>query len=240
MNVTGDLRYVHPGEFAAFVDKRSASRRSNFYAANRPVIEGAYKQQDTKLTSDEIRRAWIESTPLGRVEHRAAWHPKGRIGRWIIDNPAVAMLDGTLFVHGGLSVDYAAVPLAEINRRAAAALKARATTIDAIINDPRGPLWYRGLVTRAPDPETPADTPPAALSPPIEEELAAALQGHGAQRMVIGHTPSLNGILVLHAGRLVRIDTGISRHYGGKLSYLEIANGTAVPHVVARPAGAGK
>ena len=29
MNVTGDLRYVHPGEYAAFVDRDSASRRAS-------------------------------------------------------------------------------------------------------------------------------------------------------------------------------------------------------------------
>jgi hypothetical protein len=239
MNVTGDLRYVHPGEYAAFVDRRSATRRSNFYSTNRPVIEGAYKQQDPKLTSDEIRKAWIESTPLGRVEHRAAWHPRGRIGRWIIGNPAVTMLGGTLFVHGGLSIDYSTVPLAEINRRTAAALKTRATTIDAIINDPRGPLWYRGLVTRTPDAEAPTGAEPARVSPPIEAELAAALHGQGATRMVIGHTPTMFGIMVLHEGRLVRIDTGISRHYGGKLTFLEVANDVLTPHVVARPTATG-
>ena len=45
--------------------------------------------------------------------------------------------------------------------------------------------------------------------------------------MVIAHTPRLAGIEISHDGRLVRIDTGISRYYGGKLSYLEIIGRTA-------------
>ena len=60
------------------------------------------------------------------------------------------------------------------------------------------------------------------------------LSAYGAKRIVIGHTPILSGIAMLYGGRLIRIDTGISRVYGGKLSYLEILDGTPIPHVVER------
>jgi hypothetical protein len=241
MNVIGDLRYVHPGEYAVFADAKSEQRRTSFYQANRSVIERVYLQSNPNLTSDEIRMAWLKSTPLGQLEHQAAWGRKGPIGRWIRDNPAVALIGGNLFVHGGISADYAKLSVDEINRRVAGALAAQEMTIESIINDPRGPLWYRGLVTReARDAEAkPEASAPAKPQLPIEEELDLVLRSHRAQRIVVGHTPSLLGIQMPYGGRLIRIDTGISRHYGGKLSYLEILNGKPVPHLVERPRAAG-
>ena len=149
MNVTGDLRYVHPGEYAAFVDRDSASRRAALYDANRAAFEAAARAANPALSAKAIRDAWLKETPLGMVEHQTAWRPAGELGRWTIGNPAVIMLGDTLFVHGGISAAYATMPLDEINRRVAAALSAREIAPESIINDPMGPLWYRGLITRA-------------------------------------------------------------------------------------------
>ena len=228
MNVTGDLRYVPTSDFAAFATAASPRLRERVYARNAAAIEAAYRRGDPAITPSAARQRWLAATPLGMLERQAAWQPNGSIGRWIVRNPAVVMLEGTLFVHGGLSVEYAKLPLDEINRRVAASLTTRETGPEAIINDPLGPLWYRGLATR----EASEQEPPAATRPPIEEELAAVLGAYGAQRIVFGHTPVLSGIALLHGGRLARIDTGISAHYGGKLSWLEIVDGQMVAHEV--------
>jgi hypothetical protein len=236
MNVTGDLRYVSAGDYAAFTDRRSEQRREAVYTANKEVIEAAYRQQNPEMTSEAIKQAWIEATPLGVLEHQAAWRADGPIGRWIVGNPAVVLLDRTLFVHGGISPAYAGLTIEEINRRIGDALKAQSDTERAVLNDPLGPLWYRGLADEAgapssDEPTTPASTAPA---PPVETQLETLLSAYGAQRIVIGHTPVISGIDVQYGGRLVRIDTGISAVYGGKVSYLEILDGTPVPHVVER------
>jgi hypothetical protein len=249
MNMTDDLRYVSAGDYAAFTDKNSAALREKVYTTNKTAIEAAYRRRDATLTSDAIKAAWMAATPLGMIEHQAAWHPKGKIGRWVISNPAVVMLDGNLFVHGGLSAAYGAMPIAEINKRVAAALTAGDTDPASIINDPLGPLWYRGLVMRdapaapkpgeaAPPPPDPAAAAAAPRPPTMEEELTGVLKACGASRMIIGHTPVLSGIAVLYDGRLVRIDTGISASFGGKLTYLEILDGALIPHGVERSAPA--
>ncbi|HMI41750.1 MAG TPA: metallophosphoesterase [Sphingomicrobium sp.] len=238
MNVTDDLRYVHPGEYAAFVDRDSVKRRASFYDANRAIFEASARKTNPALSRDQIRDAWLKATPLGMLEHQAAWHPTGEIGKWVIGNPAVALIGDTVFVHGGISAAYSAIPIDEINRRVAAALAAREMNPESIINDSAGPLWYRGLITRAKGvDEGPAPTGSAiatAPRPSIEAEIDMALKAYGAKRMVVAHTPILSGITVTHDGKLIRIDTGISKYYGGALSYLEILGDQIVPHTVSR------
>jgi len=227
MNVTGDLRYVHPGEYAAFADRNSERRRDQVYEANRAGIEAAYRGRDPAMTPEAVRQAWLQATPLGMIEHQAAWSPRGELGRWVAGNPAVALIDGNLFVHGGISASYARLPIEEINRSAAAALAARDASPEAIVNDPAGPLWYRGLVMRGGEAGPPEQSP---LS--IEQELDIVLSAYGARRIVVGHTPVLTGVAILHGGRLVRIDTGIAAPYRGRRAWLEILDGNLVAHVV--------
>jgi hypothetical protein len=237
MNLTGDLRYVSAKDYAAFADSRSAQRREDAYAANKEAIEAAYRQRAPQMTGDAIKQAWIEATPLGVLEHQAAWRPDGNIGRWIVGNPAVVLLDGNLFVHGGISPAYTRLTIAEINRQIGAALTAQSTADHAILDDPLGPLWYRGLADEAAAQSTDASGAPASTAsagPPIETQLENLLSAYGAKRIVIGHTPILSGIAVLYGGRLIRIDTGISAVYNGKVTYLEILDGTPIPHVVER------
>jgi hypothetical protein len=231
MMVTGDLRYVHPGEYAAFATRDSAERRRRFFEANRTAIEAHYRRRDPGMNGATIRAAFEADTPLGQIEHRAAWHPQGEVGRWVVRNPAVVLIGGTLFAHGGVSARYADIALEELNRRVAVALLARDASSGAIINDPLGPLWYRGYIRRDGDAEAAAQ---AASAPPLppEQELALVLTRFGARRMVVGHTPNLAGIQQLHGGRLIAIDTGMSAHYGGPRSYLEIVNGQVTAHVV--------
>jgi len=228
MNMTGDLRYVSAGEYAAFANADSARLRERVYAATKAAITAAYRTQSPTMTDDAVRAAWLAQTPLGKLEHQAAWSPGGRLGRWTIGNPAIAKVGDTVFVHGGISLSYSNTSFQAINRLVAAALKARDDREESILYDPFGPLWYRGLVTRKPD----GDQPPAfpVGYPSIDDELAAALRATGGRRMVIAHTPRLRGIEISHGERLVRIDTGISRYYGGKLSYLEIRGDQIVPN----------
>ena len=224
MNMTGDLRYTDPGEFAAFADSGSVARRERVFAANAASLAKQYRLAAPAMTDAAVRARWMQETPLGWVEHRLAWGPKGEVGRWVMGNPAVANLGGNLFVHGGISVEYSKRSVDEINRGVAAALAANDQSPASIINDPLGPLWYRGLVARE----------PGEVRPPVEQELATALTGYGAKRIIVAHTPLLSGIGILEGGRLVRTDSGNSRYYNGRPSYLEIIGDRLIPHAVAR------
>jgi hypothetical protein len=236
MNLLGDFRYTTPGEFAAFAGPNSAAVRDRVYEQNRASIEKAAQLANPSLTPDQIRAAWMAEHPLGWVEHKIAWSPSGELGRWATRNPAIVKIDGTLFVHGGISAEYAKLPIDEINRRVETAMSTADAGPTTILYDPLGPLWYRGLTGRDPDAEEvrAKETPVPHLT--VDQELDVVLSAYGAERMVIAHTPDLKGIEILNGGRLARIDTGISRFYGGSLTWLEIIGKTMVPHVVGRPA----
>jgi hypothetical protein len=232
MNMTGDLRYVHAGEYAAFVDRQSERRRAQFFDANRDRIMSDYRAEDPTLTGIRIRSLWMEETPLGWVEHRLAWHPEGELGRWMIRNPAAAVVADTLFVHGGISPAYAALSLEDINRRTSEALEARDLRGSSIINDPDGPLWYRGLVMVRCPREAQAASDGRATCPAPEEQVEEILGAYGVRRIAVGHTPSPRGIALHHGGRLIQIDTGIAAAYGGARAYLEIVDGQAIPRLL--------
>ena len=244
MNLIGDYRYTTPGEFAAFADGQSAERREKLYQLNKAAIEASYRATNPQMTADAVHQAWIAATPLGWTEHKLAWMPSGELGQWATRNPAIVKIGDTLFVHGGISSEYAKIPLAEVNRRVAAAMAAADESPKSILTDPLGPLWYRGLVRADADAEaersenaraTPTVTPPAARPTP-DQELTEVLAAYGAKRLVIAHTPILTGIAITNGGRLARIDTGISRYYGGPLTWLEIVGDQWIPHSVGRPA----
>ena len=236
MNLTGDLRYVSAADYAGYADGESAQRREDVYTSNKTAIETAYRQTDSQMSGDAIKKAWFETYPLGRIEHQIAWSDHGKIGQWVVKNPVVVMLDGTVFAHGGISPAYVDLTLTEINARAASALQARNTDPAAIINDDKGPLWYRGLAQplTSHNGETQTAATPAQIQPAGEDQLDALLAAYGARRIVVAHTPILSGIAFFYVAKLICIDTGISAAYGGTVSYLDIVDGTPVPHAVAR------
>jgi hypothetical protein len=234
MNMLGDLRYTTPGEFAAFANSGSAARRDQTYEAFRTQIETVYRAMDANMSPAAIKQAWLKVTPLGWVEQRAAWKPDGELGSWARSNPAVVKVGDTVFVHGGISAEYSKSSIDAINRRVAAALTAVDDSDKSVLNDQLGPLWYRGLAGRGPEAEAGR---PAASVPPrptVDEEVAMVLKAYGAKRLVIGHTPSLSGIIIGANGELVRIDTGISRFYNGPLTWLEIVGDKVTPHTTKR------
>ena len=81
------------------------------------------------------------------------------------------------------------------------------------LNNPKGPTWYRGT---------------ARCSHLVEgDRLTAALAAIGADKIVIGHTPtSTRRVQQRQGGRVIEIDTGmLSVNYGGEGNALIIEDG---------------
>lgn len=212
MNMTGDVRFVHPGEYEHFVTVNSARVRNEFYVHFRSRVKERLPREQWPEFDDAYRQEWNRVHPLGHVEHQRAWNRNGKYGRWASKNPAAIRIDGTLFLHGGLSPQYRDLGLAELNKRLRLDLSRSSAGEQPIVDDDFGPLWYRGL----------------ALNDEAVEEpnVIAILDRYDVERIVIAHTTTFGPIMPRFGDRVIVIDTGISEAYGGHSAYLVIEGAT--------------
>jgi hypothetical protein len=90
MNLYGDLRYVSAGEYEAFKTSESAELRDRAYntlADSANKNDAAYKAN------------WYEEHPLGWAEHRQAFSPSGKYGKFIRDRLAIVKINDAIFLH---------------------------------------------------------------------------------------------------------------------------------------------
>ncbi|MEM8981572.1 MAG: metallophosphoesterase [Pseudomonadota bacterium] len=210
MNIQGDLRYVHPGEYEAFVDRNSKKRQDAYYEQYIAYTKQTTPEADWPAFDATNRDAFNKDYPLGYVEHRQAWAPTGKIGKWVLKNHTVFLLDGNLFVHAGLTPAFASGSISDLNTRVRTELADPASlTADSIVNAPDGPLWSRAAATGEED---------AANEAVIDQVLAK----YDAKRMIIGHTPRVGTVLPRFNSKVINVDVGMSKHYGGAVAALEI------------------
>lgn len=213
MNIQGDLRYVHAGEYQAFVDRRSKKRQDTYYERTLEYLTNNMVPEELPVFDEAYRTEWELRFPLGYVEHRIAWAADGDYGKWVLGHDTIIQINDTLFVHGGISPEYTARSFEEINETVRSELASGMMLGDlAASNDPNGPLWYRGLSQGPELCET-------------EEHLTAMLATHSAKRIVVAHTPLAGAILPRFDGHVILVDVGLSSYYGGARAALIIEGG---------------
>ncbi|MCB9777110.1 MAG: metallophosphoesterase [Alphaproteobacteria bacterium] len=181
-------------------------------AAGGRVVALLGNHEVMNLTGDLRYVSPDDVADFGSPEARAAaFGPQGTLGRWLRERDAVAIVDDTVFVHGGVTAVAAVRGADGLSADVRAAID---TDPRAAVLGPEGPLWYRGYL-QAPEPLA-------------CQELERALQALGARRMVVGHTTQKSGrVAVRCEGRLLGIDLGISDHYGRHLGAVELVGGDA-------------
>ena len=210
MMMTGDLRYVHPGEYAAFKSRNSKALQDAYYRQTVERLQRVLPPEELPVFDDAYREQWETRFPQGYVEHRRAWAPDGKYGKWVLDRPAAVVVLDTLFVHGGISVNYADTAISEINNQVRTALaQGESLPPDTVVDDSLGPLWDRSWANQ------PQSTENAA-------QLDEVLKKLGVNTMVIAHTPVAPIIIPRFGGRVLLADVGLSAHYGSGSAYLEI------------------
>ena len=212
MNVYGDLRYTSEGEFEAFVTRDSAKLRDRVYQVYIQRMEAGDPEGFAALSGADFRNEWNLKHPLGWVEHRQAWdpawNPEGEYANWVLDKKVAIRINDNLFLHGGISGYYCQNSLDSMTEQVVGKLRKFEPGNSGIVEDEFGPLWYRGL----------SGVEPAA----VDETVDAILAHHKVSHIVVGHTPTSGVIWPKFESKVVMIDTGIARAYGGHVAYLEI------------------
>jgi hypothetical protein len=230
MNLIGDWRYVSAADYASFAVDETADERAAAYAA--------FADESKSRVDTATRAEFDRSHPPGYFARHRAFAVDGHYGAWLVTLPAVLVVNHTAFVHGGLPPIVAelglevngklqtdlrryltlrqrlaaegVLPAADWQNDAAQARAARKTAGPAIASlidefiaidgapelSARGPLWYRGDVY---------------CKPLLENGvLGAGLQRLGAERAVVGHTPTGDRhVHGLYDGRIIMLDTAM-------------------------------
>ena len=109
MNLIGDLRYVADPEFAAFADEEDPEERERWFQR--------YLEQQPSSGGVSLREDWNAQHPPGFFGHRRAFRSDGEYGSWLLEKPLMVVINGTAFVHGGLSPRVAELGLSGVNGR---------------------------------------------------------------------------------------------------------------------------
>src|SRR6266478_5745568 len=96
MNIYGDLRYVTSSDYSSFADDRPDSRR----------------------------RKPDPSHSAGFLERCDALDAGGKYGKWLRTLPAIARVNDSIFLHGGINPDLAAWSIDQLNDAIAGEIKA--------------------------------------------------------------------------------------------------------------------
>ena len=202
MNLTGDLRYVSAGEYAAFATPDSAAARERVFQ----------RLAEPQRTADQAyRTTWEAEHPLGWVEHREAFGPTGRYGRWLRQHQAAIKIDRYLFLHGGLAPALANATVKDINRRVREEIRSETPPEEGLAVGRSGPLWYRGLAQADEDD----------MRPHVERLLTT----HDVDHIVVGHTTTPGVVLPRFGGTVLLIDVGLSNRYGAHPACLVVERG---------------
>jgi hypothetical protein len=258
MNVLGDLRYVDPGEYAAYTAEEDPAERAQ--------ARTAFLARQAGTTEADFERLF----PPGYLGHRRMLGPEGRYGQWILSLPVAVKVNDTVYMHGGPSSVLGGRSLEQLNRDYRAALQ-NYLAAEAALRE-AGLLQFEDVYSRRPDTAAArlAAMPPGAaataLAPLVERfrvaddepllgsrgpnwsrgvafcnECAEAdvlrpwLQAVGAARVVIGHTVARNGTVVSRFdGAVVKLDAGMNRavYKGHPAVLFSDAAGTRVAYVL--------
>ncbi len=164
--------------------------------------DGFQDYEDPAGGSDPAR---LPKHMRGRMK---AFSPGGKEAQRLATRPIVIVVGETVFVHGGVTPQWARYGIEQTNLDAQDFLLGRRPTLPPVLAANDGPVWSRDF----------SDAPDAEDCALLEQSLAIL----GVKRMVVGHTVDTKGIRSACEERVWMVDVGMAAHYGGAVAVLEI------------------
>jgi hypothetical protein len=110
MNMSGDFRYVSEKGFRDFLPQEDKKARNR-------AMQRFRNTYGPGIPLQQIKPAFEERFPPGYFGRLAAFWHDGEYGSWLLQQPALVMINGVVFLHGGLTEEVAALGLDAINRQ---------------------------------------------------------------------------------------------------------------------------
>ena len=210
MNLIGDTRDVTREIFATFADAGSEKKRNEAWeqyarlgaaklAQGEPVPE-VYRQ---------TREAWMTTHPPGYVEYREAFAPRGKYGAWLRDKPIVTEINGTIFMHAGISPERAPEKLEDLNIRVRDEVRRLDRFLDRLVSG--------GMATRTFNLQEILQVAVNEIT--VANAMIAAAQAEGKEP----DRSSLNVPLLMEAQEILKIETWTVVSPEGALWYRGLA-----------------
>ncbi len=233
MNLSGDLRYVSEKGFRDFLPEEDRRDRNRAMMRFRNTFAPG-------VSLSEIKPAFEERFPPGYFGRLSAFWHSGEYGSWLLQQPAVIMINGVVFLHGGLTGETAALGLAGLNRQVHQDIHEFQKAAQELVQLTGAPPSYAdamrlahklGEVVGAAKRTVAArnvlqlsESLPYVPSGPLwyrgvsneterleRHSVNTALANLGARMMVVAHTPTKSGrINSRFGGRVFRVDVGMA------------------------------
>jgi hypothetical protein len=177
-------------------------------------LDFRYVTPGSKRAFDDLatpRRPEVPAVPEDERGRANAFAPAGPYAKRLAERPLVAIVGDSVFVHGGVLMKHVSYGLDRMDGEVRAWLRGDGSPPAAVLSDD-GPVWTRLYSAQPGKREC--------------DELSRVLARLGAKRMVMGHTPQRPDITSACESQAWRIDTGMSKHYGGRVEALEIVGDT--------------
>jgi len=141
------------------------------------------------------------------INYNELWSPDSELGKWIMTRNTIEIIGSDLFVHAGLSTEFAGYgwSIPQLNELVSSYIykskeERDKTEEGKFLFGSNGPLWYRGMV-RTDEQYNPVST----------DGVDAILRQYGVNRVIVGHT-IFEEVSLFHAGKVIGVNVDNQRN----------------------------